>query len=51
MAAAWTGNEQAPVEISRTEAIEKIKVETGVGDVEFVEITKGLNPGDEVFKL
>jgi hypothetical protein len=31
--------------------IEKIKVEIGVGDVEFVEIIKGLNPGDEVFKL
>jgi multidrug efflux pump subunit AcrA (membrane-fusion protein) len=30
---------------------EKIKVQTGVGDVEFVEILNGLQAGDEVYKL
>jgi hypothetical protein len=29
---------------------EKIKVELGVGNVEFVEILKGVSPEDEVYK-
>ena len=47
----YLSNDSVMVKRKGSNVIEKIKVEIGVGDVEFVEIIKGLNPGDEVFKL
>ena len=47
----YLSNDSVLVKRKGSDEKEKIKVRTGVGDVEFVEILQGLNPGDEVYKL
>jgi multidrug efflux pump subunit AcrA (membrane-fusion protein) len=47
----YLSNDSVLVKRKGSDKKEKIKVSTGVGDVEFVEILQGLSPGDEVFKL
>jgi multidrug efflux pump subunit AcrA (membrane-fusion protein) len=47
----YLSNDSVLVKRKNSDTKEKIKVSTGVGDVEFVEILQGLNPGDEVYKL
>jgi multidrug efflux pump subunit AcrA (membrane-fusion protein) len=46
----YLSNDSVLVKRKGSDKKEKIKVKTGVGDVEFVEILQGLNPGDEVYK-
>ena len=47
----YLSNDSILVRRKGSDVKEKIQVKTGVGDVEFVEILGGLQPGDEVFKL
>ncbi len=47
----YLSNDSVLVKRKGSDKKEKIKVSTGVGDVEFVEILQGLQPGDEVYKL
>lgn len=47
----YLSNDSILVKRKGSDKKEKIQVKTGVGDVEFVEILGGLQPGDEVYKL